>query len=217
MRSLDNRTLLPQAGGVPGDEILTLFLEDCQLLEETLASPDQLRLKSAVVVCRRLLLDGSGMLHQVRRHLGVTDKLLFVVAGDLLALDFAAILGLKAAPATQLAMIPDGLSPDSAPPGTQRIALPLHQFLARRVAVADTVAISVQDVIDFLANKDGAVHYKDKLKPDEQKLRDVNRALQVMNVNALMSCVRGIVRVLLATVTPLRNEIIGRYGRSKSP
>jgi hypothetical protein len=195
---------------VPGDEILTLFIEDCELLEQALASPDQLRLKSVVVVCRRLLLDESGVLHQVRRHLGVRDKLVFEVASDLLALDFATILGLKAAPAMQLAMIPDGLSPDSAPPGTRRIALPLDQFLARRVASVNGVAISVRDVIDFLANKDGAVHYKMKLEPDDQKLRDVNRALQVMNVDVLMSCMRGIVRVLLATASPLRREIMKR-------
>jgi hypothetical protein len=193
---------------VTGDEILTSFDDDCRMLEEAAASNDRLRVKSAVVVCRRLLLEG--MIHQVRRQLGVRQRLEFRIA-DLLGFNFADVLGLQAKPAIELSLMPDGLAPDSAPPGVKTRTLTLDEFLAHRVAVHNGTEISVADVIRFLANKDGAVHYGARLDPEDQKLRELNRSLQVMNFDALMSCVRGVSRVLLVTVLPLRIETLRRY------
>lgn len=191
-----------------GDEILTSFDDDCRLLEEAAASNDRVRVKSAVVVCRRFLLEG--MLHRVQRQLGVQHRLEFRVV-DLLGIDFAAVLGLKAKPATEVSLMPDGLSPESAPPGAKTRVLTLDQFLAHRVAVHNVTEISVADAIRFLANKDGAVHYDARLDADAQKLRDLNRSLQIMSIDALLSCVRGIARVVLTTVLPLRTEISRRF------
>lgn len=205
---LDNVTISQQAAPVTGDEILTSFDDDCRMLEEAAASNDRLRVKSAVVVCRRLLLEG--MIHQVRRQLGVRQRLEFRIA-DLLGFNFADVLGLQAKPAIELSLMPDGLAPDSAPPGVKTRTLTLDEFLAHRVAVHNGTEISVADVIRFLANKDGAVHYGARLDPEDQKLRELNRSLQVMNFDALMSCVRGVSRVLLVTVLPLRIETLRRY------
>jgi len=190
---------------------LTSFEEDCLLLEEAVTTPDRLRIKSAVVVCRRWLLDASPMIHHVRRQLGIRERLEFRVGPDLLGIDIATIFGLKTKPAMQLSLMPDGLSPDGALPGASQRTLTLDQFLAHRVAVHNDEKISVKDVIQFLAEQEGAVHYDTRLSPEEEKLRALNRSMQVMSLDVLMSCIRGIVRVLLATVVPIRIEILRHH------
>jgi hypothetical protein len=173
---------------------------------------DEIRLvpsfAESVIDRRETLLEG--MLHRVQRQLSIQQRLEFRVV-DLLGLDLAAVLGLKARPATEVSLMPDGICPESAPPGAMTRTLTLDQFLAHRVAVLNGTQISVADAIRFLANQDGAVHYDSNPDAEAQRLRAMNRSLQIMNIDALMSCVRGVAQVLLATVAPIRAEILRRF------
>jgi hypothetical protein len=190
------------------DAILTAFDEDCLILEDAIRNPDRLRIKSAVPVCRRMLLEG--MIHKVLRQLGLRHRLEFRVAPSV-RFDMATVLGLTTKPSSEVFVVPDGLAPECAPPGASVHTLTIEQFVGHRVVAVNGESISIGDVLRFLANKDGAVHYDTKLNDDEQKLYELNRSLQVMSLDVLNSCVRGIVRVLLAAVVPIRIEILRRF------
>jgi hypothetical protein len=82
------------------------------------------------------------------------------------------------------------------------------QFLGRRVMVVNGHEVTVRDLIDQLAHIEGAVHSEQPREPREILLKQVAREVYIGGLPAGVRQIKGIARVGLRGLAPLRDAVL---------
>lgn len=138
----------------------TLFLRTVNDLDERVAAIAHYDALMSAALLRKLLLDGTPLVHQVNRtyRLNLRFRISGVSQFEQMLLDSDPMFW----------SIEDALDPDSGLPGPV-VEATLDQFLARNVMRFEGRSVTVRDVIDQLSNVDGGVH-KGEPREDQQKV-----------------------------------------------
>ncbi|MEX0754005.1 MAG: hypothetical protein WD556_02665 [Actinomycetota bacterium] len=107
--------------------------------------------------------------------------------------------------------IPDGLSPDLAPPGRY---VPIEdvkrdQLLHERVMIYKGEDVTVADLIRHVAHVVGGVHAGVPKTDRESKLDELADQFVIQDMNPAVRSLRSIVMVVIEALRPLRAAITG--------
>jgi hypothetical protein len=114
-------------------------------------------------------------------------------------------------PAPTFWSMQDGLDPDTAAPLARNNPQQMtrDQFLAVTVILTEGVALTVRDVIDYLANVAGAVHLGRARTPEHAVLAALDRDIQVGGYSPTVRSLLAIARVTVRALQPLRSDVVG--------
>jgi hypothetical protein len=140
-------------------DLETLFRRTVDDLDQRVAAIDHYDALMSAALLRKLLLDGTPLIHQVNRtyRLNLRFRISDVSQFEQTLLDSDPMFW----------SIEDALDPDSGLPGPV-VEATLDQFLARNVMRFGGQSVTVRDVNDQLSNVDGGVH-KGEPREDRQK------------------------------------------------
>ncbi len=175
-----------------------LFLHTLEDLERRTAAADEYEVLMSAALLRKLLLDKGRLMDQVnRRHrLDLRFRISAVSPLEQLIHEDNPMFW----------VIEDALDPDCALayapfPATR------DQFLARRVMRFSGNWITVRDVINQLANIEGAVHRGEAKDARERALREVAKFYSHSGLPGAVNQVKLIGRITVRGLSPLRDAI----------
>lgn len=186
--------------------VLDVFCRDCDKLERAIAERDnEDAIFDVAAPLRRLLLDQT--VHAVMRACGERIDLVFKVS-PMPSLPPGFRLGTPT-----FECISDGLPADKCLPALKPCELSLEKFLRHVIMRANGREYTARDVIKFLANKEGSVHWDPNLDPEQEILRKLNSTIRLFGVPMVTYCVRGVAKVVLHALHPPRERsIVPRLG-----
>jgi len=176
-----------------------LFVRTLDQLGEGADTADEYVATRSAGLLRQLLLDAQPLVHALNRehHL----KLRFTVTDHPLLRK--AVEDDK--PVVRLVM--DGVFPETAPPGYGLRTLSLDDWLAHSAGSYRGAEFSVADVIRYLANVAGGIHAGIPTADTDHGLVALAGILTVQGMSGVARTIRGIVRVTLAGLQPLREAV----------
>ena len=172
----------------------TLFLKTLADIESRLAETDPYEILLISGLLRKLFLDEHPLVDQVNK----TYRL---------KLDFEITVPLNKpdeGDKSSLWSVQDGLDPETAVPGKQRVRLNRDQFFQTVVAMIYGPSFTVRDVIQFEANVAGAVHAGAPKTEKEKALHEVGQKIGVGGYAPTLRQLLAIARVSLRALAPLR-------------
>lgn len=183
------------------DQLFLQTLEDLRKKTDSEAIDYEMLMSAALL--RKLLINGSPLLHEVNRHR--REKIRFLVSPE----DAYTRMVLEDAPVFWGKY--EAISPRL---GQSRAGeeVDLDGFLATRVMLVRSVNVSVQDVIRHVSHLEGAVHAGHPKDDRDALLHAVNAELQVGGVGAVVRTLRGIAAVVLDGLEPLAARIRHELG-----
>jgi hypothetical protein len=155
------------------------------------------RLKTASAL-RQLLLDGSPLLHEVNRTRKL--KIQFVVNNVGTSADFST--------PPDLLFHGRGLDPSGGQPVTGTRTVNLDQFLSTPVVESPTGSVTVKDIIGFIANKAGGVHFDSSRSRQDAKLEELLGTVSRFGIDSVAASLDAIARITLSALSPLRRAIV---------
>lgn len=155
-------------------------------LDERLKSPDHFNLLRCAAEVRQLLFDKHATLAQAQRVRGEPFK---VQVGNT-GIDLSA-----GAPAEELVFFMTG--DFTAQPGKPSHALNLDQFGKMPVIYASGAIFTVRQVVLYLANARGGVHFDEKSLKDREELDHLSRSFQIFGNEAAFEQLRYIAAALV--------------------
>jgi hypothetical protein len=153
----------------------------------------------SAALLRKLLLDQRRLVDEVNRHyrLDLRFRMSDVSPFERLIWDSEPILW----------AIEDALDPES-PLGSVPVSATRDQFLARRVMRFGERWITIRDVIDQLANVEGAVH-SGRAKDERQRvIQAAGRFYSNAGLPGVVSHVKLIGRITVRGLAPLRDAVV---------
>jgi hypothetical protein len=176
-----------------------LFVRTLDQLLEGADRADEYVATRAAGLLRQLLLDGQPLVHTVNRQhrlklrFTVTDHPLFQQAIE--------------AHQPVIRLVLDGVFPETAPPGYRSRTLSLDDWLAHPAGSYRGTEFSFGNVIRYLANVAGGVHAGNPTSQADSGLAAIAEVLRVQGMSGVARTIRGIVRVTLAGLQPLREAV----------
>lgn len=176
-----------------------LFLHTLSDLEKRIESTDEYDVLMAAALLRKLLVDGGRLTDQVNRDYRL--KLRFRIS------DVSPLEKMIHEDNPMLWSIEDALAPES------RLAYKPYdatrdQFLSRRIMRFDSHWVSVGDVIDQLANVEGAVHSGEPDTARRQAIQALGKFYSRGGLPGVVAQVKLIGQITLRGLSPLREAII---------
>lgn len=171
---------------------IILFLRLLEDIEFTLQSEDPYRILTISRALRELLLDDYPLAHQVNEIYRL--KLYFEVAD------------IRPPSNTSSWSLQDDISPDPFDANQQTLRLSFDDFLAFRVARAESKDFSVRDIVKFGADVLGGVHAGFP-RSNEQEILGRFSSMHVGGVPAAIRQLKGISAVVARALSPLRAVI----------
>lgn len=174
-----------------------VFLETLREIEERLGRNsiyDSLMLGGLL---RKLLLDGSALVHQVNR-----DRKL--------PIRFVANTLTTFSPYNEIeyCSLEDSTDPDVAyPPLKKPVELKLEQFLKHNVMVCRGKPVTVHQLIDHVSHVEGSIHFGLAKEVLDKELQQISDSLFVGHLPAGMKVLRGIAIITLRGLATLRSNI----------
>lgn len=93
--------------------------------------------------------------------------------------------------------------------------LSIDQFLKAPVGFVAGGAVTVYDLVDYVANAAGGVHYDEHDKEQRPVVRKLHEALAVNGIGAALYAVAGIGRVTVAALQPVVTAVIASSGQGQ--
>lgn len=87
-------------------------------------------------------------------------------------------------------------------------AVSLDEFLREMVIVSQGSVITVRDLIDYIANAAGAVHFGDPRKDKRPILAALDQQLKLGGVETTLRCLLGVAWVVLDALDPLTKMVV---------
>jgi hypothetical protein len=176
-----------------------LFIHTLDDLEQRIASTDEYVVLMGAALLRKLLADGGRLIDQVNRahHL----KLRFRIS------DVSPFEQMILADNPVFWSIEDALDPES-PFAYKPYDAKLDQFLARKIMRFDGHWITAGDVIDQLANVEGAVHSGDPDTDRRKVIQATGKFFSRDRLPGLVSQIRLLGRIIIRALSPLRDAVI---------
>lgn len=176
-----------------------LFLRTLDHLEQSITSTDEYVVLMSAGLLRKLLVDGGRLMNQVNRayRLSLRFRISDVSPLEKAMLDDNPIFW----------SLEDSLDPESRL-SYKPFGAKIDQFLGRRIMRFNGNWITVLDVIDQLANVEGAVHSGE---PDTDRRKAIQAAGKFYSRDGLpgvVSQVRLLGRITVRGLTPLREAIL---------
>ena len=172
----------------------TLFENTLRDLETRLAANDPYEILGVAGLIRRLLLDDHPLVDQVNRKYKM--KITFEIGHP---------LGLPPGiPAPDFFSVQDGIDPDTARPGKQRVQVSRDQFFKAVLSIVDSHEYTLRDIVLFEANVMGAIHAGSPKRDKEKALHAINSTISVGGCSSSLRQLKGIGRVVLKALLPLR-------------
>ena len=180
-------------------DVEELFVCTLDHLEQSITSADEYVVLLSAGLLRKLLVDGGRLMDQVNRtyRLKVRFRVSDVSPLEKIMLEDNPILW----------SLEDALDPGS-PLAYKPFDAKLDQFLGRRIMRFNGNWITVLDVIDQLANVEGAVHSGE---PDTDRRKAIQAAEKFYSRDSLpgvVSQVRLLGRITVRGLSPLREAIL---------
>jgi hypothetical protein len=97
----------------------------------------------------------------------------------------------------------DGLFPGTATPGSETATLNLEKFLREMVMLVQGEPVSVRDLIDYVANAAGAVHFGDPTKGKRALLIELDKGLGIGGMEATPKTLIAVGHIVVAGLQPL--------------
>jgi hypothetical protein len=189
-------------------EVDQLFVRTLDDLERRTNATDEYEVLMSTALLRKLLLDGTRLTDQVNRKYRVDLRFRISAVSpyeQLLYEDNPVFWAIEDAldPNCRLAYAPYDATRD--------------QFLARRVMRFSGTWLSVRDVINQLANIEGAVHHSEARDAKERALQEV--AMRYMNsgLPGAVNQIKLIGRITMRGLAPLRDAVHASAGRQQQP
>jgi hypothetical protein len=101
----------------------------------------------------------------------------------------------------------DGLHPGAGFPGATVASLNRDQFLREMVMVIGGETITVRDIIDYVANAAGAVHFGDRTKDKRAAIAAIDAEFKIGGLDAALHALRAVGRVAVDGLGPLVKSI----------
>lgn len=185
-----------------------LFLHTLEDLERRTAATDEYEVLMSAALLRKLLLDRTRLTDQVNRghRLDLRFRISAVSPYEQLLYEDNPVFW----------VIEDALDPDSAlayaPFGATR-----DQFLARRVMRFSGSWLTVRDVINQLANIEGAVHRGEAKDAREQALQEVAEFYRHSGLPGAVNQIKLIGRITVRGLSPLRDAVSANAAQQQLP
>lgn len=189
---------LPKTRGVPVD-VEELFINTLHDLELRIGSSDEYSVLMAAALLRKLLVDGGRLMDQVNRkyRLRLRFRISAVSSFEKLILEDNPIFwSLEDAldPASPLAYGPFDATRD--------------EFLSRKIMRFNGQWITVRDVIDQLANVEGAVHSGEPDTDHQKMIQAAGKFYSRAGLPGVVSQVRLLGRITAQGLSPLRDAVL---------
>ncbi|EKD86313.1 MAG: hypothetical protein ACD_37C00360G0001 [uncultured bacterium] len=175
----------------------TLFVKTLEDIENRMKSKDGYEILLISGLLRKLLLDGTPLIHQVNKdrklkiRFNVNDRM--PPTGD---------------PSLIFWAMEDGFDPDTSVPHLSKpIETDLDEMLKKQIMIINGESITVQDLIKFLSNVSGAVHAGKAKNKKELVLEGVQKTLGIGGLPAGIRSILSISRVTIKGLEPLRVAI----------
>jgi hypothetical protein len=178
-----------------------LFVRTLRDLERRSVSTDEYEVLMSAGLLRKLLLDGGRLVDQVNRHyrLKVRFRIPEVSPFEKMLWNSKPMFW----------VIADALDPElMLLPGTTPYDATVDQLLARRVMCLHENWVTVRDVIDQLANIEGAVHKGEPKDEREKVIRAAGEMYTRDGLPGLVSLVKTIGQVTVRGLIPLRDTVV---------
>jgi len=172
----------------------TLFIHTLDDLERRIVSKDWYEVLGASAFIRKLLLDEFPLVDRVNQ--------LHKLKINFLIVDYD-LIGAR----PTIALMGDGLDPDTSPPNVKTRLVNRAQFLKTIIFVAGDKQYSVRDVVLFEANVMGGVHAGSPKNEQERVLKQVNKFFLFSGGRASLQELCSIGRIVLKALKPLRAKI----------
>lgn len=162
-----------------------------------LSARDNYEIVKVGAILRQLVLDQTPLIHKANNQYRL--KLRFVI-NDIF----------PARPPIQpdAHFVAAGFDPSmlSIPAGTKSVSL--DRFLGLEILNTKTHSFTIREIIKYAANKAGGVHYGETLDAREAELLRTLDQIEGIGVPAIGYALRSISRIVLTTLTPLRQAIV---------
>lgn len=178
-------------------ETENLFLNILRDLEERLEAEDPYDILGVAGLIRKLLLDDHPLADQINRKYKL--KLVFEIASPL-----GPPPGL---PPPTLFTVQDGIDPDTAPPFKQRVQVTRDQLFQAVLVIVNNHQYTMREIVLFEANVMGAIHAGSPKTDKEKILHEINSTIAVGGYTSSLRQLKGIGRVVLRALIPLREQI----------
>lgn len=175
-------------------EAKALFIQKMGELHEALYSSDQYKMLNSSAILRQLLLDESPLIHIVNKTYKI--KLVFKVRKN----DFLEFPENVPKPSIRV------INPRLSIQGEEYINL--NKFLSFKVAIVDNQPFTIREIIKFVANVLGGVHF-DSAKDKEELLRKLQELHIFSDVNLLFNLIRNIGLIVLDGLRELKYAVLG--------
>jgi hypothetical protein len=184
-----------------------LFLRTMDDLLDGVDRADEYVATRTAGLVRQLLLDGQPLVHAVNRAHRL--KLLFTVTDH--PVFQRAVEQLQ--PTVRLVL--DGVYPGTAPPGYRSRSLNLDRWLSHPAGSYRGVEVTVADIVRYLANVAGGVHAGEPSSEADEGLRAIAQILRVQGMSGVARTMRGISRVTLSGLQPLREAVENELSQAR--
>ncbi|GAA2370743.1 hypothetical protein Cme02nite_45150 [Catellatospora methionotrophica] len=177
-----------------------LFVHTLRDLDRRTALSDEYEVLMGAALLRKLLLDQTRVMDRVNRQFKLKLRFRYVGSGPMEEL----ILSRKPV----FWAIDDALDPEQGAPFGPVVDATLDQFLARPLMLFQNEMITVRDVIDQLANVEGAVHRSTAREGREKMLQAAGQFYSRNGLSGVVSQVRLIGRITVRGLKPLHDAVI---------
>ncbi|REL23929.1 hypothetical protein DYD21_20685 [Rhodohalobacter sp. SW132] len=147
---------------------------------------------------RKLLIDGKALIDRANQKYGL--KIRFTV-NNLKG-------GSKLPNKPDFQFYADGINPAKIKKSSGIKSLKLKKFLKLEIAETKDDKFNISEIIKYLANKKGGIHYDENLDKRESLIADTFDNLNILGFSAFTLGVRAISEVVLDSLAPLYNEIV---------
>jgi hypothetical protein len=179
-----------------------LFLRMLDDLEKRVEHHDPYEILLGSGLIRKLLLDSYPLVDQVNRR--YRERIIFEVGEP--------FPWRKIGPIPVLVTLQDGIDPDALRPGGPRQYLNRDEFLNFPIATVGGRDYSLREIVLFEAHIMGGVHSGVPKEDIDKVLHTINATFQVGGYRATLRQLKGIGRVILKALSPLRSAIQNREG-----
>ncbi len=173
-----------------------LFLRTLDDLEKQLGSNDPYEILGISALIRKLFLDDNPLVDQVNRESRIKVEFCIAVSN---------ILNNPKIPTPDFYSEQDGLDPDTAPPMFARQTVNRDKFFKTIVMLSEGKSYTVRDTIAFEANVMGGVHAGSPKDEKDRALMTIAHTWSIGGYPASLRQLKGIGRVVLKALQPLRN------------
>lgn len=176
-----------------------LFMHTLSDLEKRIESTDEYDVLMAAALLRKLLVDGGRLMDQVNRAHRL--KLRFRIS------DVSPLEKMIYEDDPMMWSIEDALAPES-PLAYQPYEATRDQFLSRTIMRFNSHWITVGDVIDQLANVEGAVHSGEPDTARSQAIQALGKFFSRDGLPGVVAQVKLIGQITVRGLSPLREAVI---------